>query len=259
MSMLDKFLFDTSFETEDLGDAAVKPVRKPPPPKFSEEDLERARAEGHSSGKEIGAQEAMQSIEQQISQTVSAISEQLGGLSQAQTESNERQGRETLEVALTVVRKIFPHLAGRHGLAEIESVVRDCLERLRDEPRIVIRVADDMLDPVEARIGELAARAGFEGKIVYLAQDGFNPGDVRIEWADGGAERDSESLWREIDLITARVAGLEIPAVSGTAPGAAPEAAAPPPPPPAPALAEASNSPEPAPAGPVPDDAVVSA
>ncbi len=257
MSMLDKFLFDTSFETEDIGDAAVKPVRKPPPPKFGEEDLERARAEGHSSGKEIGAQEAMQSIEQQSSQTVSAISEQLGGLSQVQTESNERQARETLEVALIVVRKIFPHLAERHGLAEIESVVCDCLERLRDEPRIVIRVADDMLDPVEARIGELAARAGFEGKIVYLAQDGFNPGDVRIEWADGGAERDSETLWREIDLITARVADLEIPAVPGAAPEAAPEAAAPPPPPPAPA--EASNSPEPAPAGPVPDDAVVSA
>ena len=215
MSISEKFLFDTSFEAPDLGGDAVQPVRKPPPPKFGEEDLERARAEGHAAGKEIGVQEAMRSIEQQISQAVTAVSAQMSGLAQAQVEYHKRQGRESLQVALTIVRKIFPGLAGRNGLAEVESVVGDCLERLRDEPRIVIRVADAVLDQIEARIGDLAARAGFEGKIVYLAQDGLNSGDVRVEWADGGAERDSERLWREIDQITARVASpdtTEIPA-----------------------------------------------
>ena len=133
-------------------------MHKPPPPKFGEEDLERARAEGHASGQKIGTQEALQSIEQKISQTMKAVSTQLTGLSQAQIESHERQGREALEVALTVVRKIFPGLAGKHGLAEVESVVCDCLERLRNEPRIVIRVADAVLDQVQTRIGELVAQ-----------------------------------------------------------------------------------------------------
>ncbi len=224
MSMSGKFLFETSFEAEDLGDDAVRPLRKPPPPKFDEADLERARTEGHESGKKIGAEEALRSIEQQISQTVSAVKEKMNGLAQAQAESHERQGREALELALTVVRKIFPRLAKRHGLAEIEAVICDCLERLHDEPRIVIRVADDLLDQVEARIGELAERAGFEGKIVYLAQDGSKPGDVRVEWADGGAERDSERLWREIDQITARVASPSTPEAPDTAgAGAAPD------------------------------------
>ena len=245
MNMSGKFLFDTSFEAEDLADDAVRPTHKPPPPKFGEEDLEQARTEGHAQGKEIGAQEAMQSIEQQISQAVDAVSAQMSGLAQAQVESRERQGREALEVAMTVVRKIFPRLAGQHGLAEVESVVCDCLERLREEPRIVIRVADALLDQVEARIGDLAKRAGFEGNIVYLAQDGLNPDDVRVEWADGGAERDSERLWREIDQITARIATSGTP--QGTPPGA-PEIPM-----------ETSESPEPAPAGPAPSDAVVSA
>ncbi len=245
--MSEKFLFDTSFEAEDLGGNAVRSAGKKPPPKFGEEDLERARAEGHASGKKIGAQETMQSIEQKISQAMNAVSAQLTGLSQAQIESHERQGREALEVALTVVRKIFPDLAKRHGLAEVESVVCGCLERLRDEPRIVIRVADAVLDQVQARIGELVARAGFEGKIVYLAQDGLNPGDVRVEWADGGAERDNERLWREIEQITARVAGPDTPKTQAptTAPAQAP--------------AQASESLEPAPAGPATNDAVVSA
>ncbi len=241
MNMSGKFLFDTSFETEDLGGDAGQTGRKPPPPKFGEEDLERARSEGHASGREIGAQEAMQSIEQQISQAVNAVSAQMSGLARAQVESHERQGREALQVALTVVRKIFPRLAGRHGLAEVESVVADCLERLHDEPRIVIRVADAVLDRVEARIGEIAARAGFEGKIVYLAQDGLNSGDVRVEWADGGAERDSERLWREIDKITARVES------TGTPPGA-PDTPA-----------KATESSEPTPAEPAPSDTLATA
>jgi flagellar assembly protein FliH len=235
MSMLDKFLFETSFEAEDLGASGVEPLRKPPPPKFDEADLEQARVEGHEAGKAAGAQEAMQTIEQQISQAVNAISTEMISLSEAQVTSNERHGREMLEVALSVVRKLFPRLADKNGLTEIEAVVGDCLERLRNEPRIVIRVSDSLLDPVEARLGELAAQTGFEGKIVYLSQDGLNPGDVRVEWADGGAERDSEQLWREIDQITARMSET---AQTDT---------------------ETPEPSEPASGGPVPDDAAVSA
>ena len=53
----------------------------------------------------------------------------------------------------------------------------------------------------------MAAQAGFEGKIVLLAQSDLQAGDVRVEWADGGAERDIGLLWREIDAIVERAVG----------------------------------------------------
>ena len=245
MSMSEKFLFDTSFEPEDM-DRSVMPGQKPAKPKFGEEDLEQARTEGLAAGKENGRQEAMQSIEQQISQALSAISEQLAGLSQAQVQANERQIRSAVEAALTVMRKMFPRLAGRHGLAEIEAVVCDCLERLRSEPRIVIRVADSLLDQVEQRVSQLAAGAGFEGKIVFLAQEGLHPGDLRVEWADGGAERDSDRAWQEIDQIITRTIGPMQPAADAAAPAPVP-------------AATDETAPEPAPSGPVADSAVASA
>ena len=245
MSMSDKFLFDTSFEPEDV-DGPVMPGQKPAKPKFGEEDLEKARAEGFAAGKDSGRQEAMQSIEQQISQTLSAISEQLTGLSQAQVQASERQTRGAVEAALTVMRKMFPRLAARHGLTEIESVVCDCLERLRTEPRIVIRVADSLLDQVEQRVSQLAARAGFDGKIVFLSQEGLQPGDIRVEWADGGAERDSDRLWHEIDQIITRTIGPMQPAADAAEPA------------PVPAPTD-KTAPEPAPSGLVADSVVVSA
>ncbi len=245
MIMSDKFLFDTSFEPEDMG-ASVMPGQKPAKPKFGEEDLEKARAEGFAAGMESGRQEAMQSTEQQISQALSAITGQLTGLSQAQVQASERQTRGAVEAALTVLRKMFPRLADRHGLAEIESVVCDCLERLRTEPRIVIRIADSLLDQVEQRVSQLAVRAGFDGKIIFLSQEGLHPGDIRVEWADGGAERDSDRLWHEIDQIITRTIGPMQPVADAAEPA------------PVPAPTD-KTAPEPVPSGLVADGAVVSA
>ncbi len=108
---------------------------------------------------------------------------------------------------MTVVRKLFPSLAQRHGLDEVEGLVAECLGRLRDEPRVVVRVADELLDPLKAHMDRLSEHSGFEGRVVLLADEGLSDSDVRVEWADGGAERDSGRLWREIDEILARALG----------------------------------------------------
>src|SRR3546814_7302027 len=49
------------------------------------------------------------------------------------------------------------------------------------------------------------SRSGFEGKLVFLADERLKTGDLRVEWADGGAERNQKALWQEIDAVIARV------------------------------------------------------
>ena len=44
-------------------------------------------------------------------------------------------------------------------------------------------------------------RSAFEGKLVLLEEPEAGPSDVLVEWPDGGAERDLERQWREIDEI----------------------------------------------------------
>src|SRR3546814_12442230 len=100
---------------------------------------------------------------------------------------------------------LFPQLARSHGLDELHAVVEQCLERLRDEPRVVIRCADADLDALQTRAEQAAARSGFEGKLVFLADERLKTGDLRVEWADGGAERNQKALWQEIDAVIARV------------------------------------------------------
>lgn len=197
-----KFLFETSFDAS--ADAPAAESNQSPAAKHSDADLERARAEGLAAGREAGQREALQSLEHASNQALDGIGAQLRALIEASAEAREAQHRLSIEVAHRIVRTLFPRMMEKHGSAEIDAIIGDCLDHLREEPRVVVRVADRLLDTVKDRVTALAARVGYEGRLVFLAEDSLGPGDVRVEWADGGAERHGEWLWREIDAAVDR-------------------------------------------------------
>ncbi len=216
-----KFLFDTSFELEQ-GCPHKKAAEAPPEAKYFDRDLEQARDEGMAAGKEAGHQEALESMTNTAAEALAAIGRHLPALEESVTVMQEQQIRAAVDVSSAMVRKFLPKLAQGRGLQEIEAVVRDAMARLRDEPRIVIRVCDALLDTVKDRVATLAKDTGFEGKIVFLAEDGMAPSDVRIEWADGGAERDTGRIWQDIDeairLMTGAPPGTREPPPPAPAP-----------------------------------------
>lgn len=215
MQQSEKFLFDTCFDPEQARcsqqqaeEAAVEEeAAEPPPPTFSEEELASARAEAQAAGREQGLQEASQSKERYAADALSAIAQRLESLLQTEDGRDQERVRSALDVGLAIVRKLFPKLAFAQALPEIEGLIADCLARLHEEPRIVIRVADSILDPLRQHIDALTQRCGFEGKVVLIAEDQMEPGAVRVEWADGGAERDVSQTWRDIEKLIERHTG----------------------------------------------------
>jgi flagellar assembly protein FliH len=210
MSQMEKFLFETSFDSERDREAKARAAaeaaaaEEPPAPTFSEEDLAAAREAAFAEGKAAGLAEAESAQSRRLADSIDALLPQCARLTEELAELDMARHRDCLEAAMTVVRKLFPHLARDHGLAEMQAVVDDCLERLRDEPRLMIRSADQDLDALKERIEASAAQSGFEGKLVFLVDERIAAGDLRIEWADGGAERDLAGLWKEIDAVIAR-------------------------------------------------------
>jgi flagellar assembly protein FliH len=203
MQSVHKFLFETSFDQ-------VRPAPKqapaptPPEPSYTAADLAAAREEAFAAGKDAGATEARAGIEQTAADTLSAIERSLSTLLDARAEAGRSFTRAAIETATAMVRKLYPALARRHGLAEEEGVLCQCLEGLRDEPRLVVRVADDLLDALGERLEPLTRSLGFGGRVILLADDSIAPGDCRIEWADGGVERSGPALWTDIDAAIDR-------------------------------------------------------
>ena len=199
MSESSKFMFDDKFD--EIGSDRSPTAKQPA---ISAEDLARAREQAFAEGRSAGVAATRGEIDAAIAKALDAIMSGLTGLGAAQVTANDAMYRDGLELACLVAGRLAPALIADQPLAEVEALVRDCLGQLRDEPRIVVRVGEESIDDLAPRIDGLAERCGFPGKIVLLPEDGLAVGDCRVEWADGGAERNREFLASAVDTAVAR-------------------------------------------------------
>jgi flagellar assembly protein FliH len=213
MVAISKFLFDTDFAA---GDEAARLAPRPDTRRFSANDLEAAKAAAYAEGVAAGRVAAEQDIARRIADACAVIGSKLDLLMKATAERGETQMREAVTAAVEIARRLLPSLGKREAIGEVEALIRECLTRLHDEPRLVVRVADELLDPVRQRIDQITGAAGYMGKIILFADPALKPGDARVEWADGGAERDGAAIWRDIDSAIQRFVegGAGAPAAS---------------------------------------------
>lgn len=212
MKPLAKFLFDTSFDVEDAPapaaaeavTAAPPPPPAPPEPSFDAADLAAARQEGHAEGFAAGEATALASVDKAAADTLAVLGRSLATFAGELADDHAARARLMLETSLAALRRLMPELARRGGLGEIEGLLQQTLAELRDESRIVVRLNDQMLDGLRGRLDAVAQQAGFEGRLVLLADEEIAPGDCRIEWADGGVERLAKRVWDDIEAAVGR-------------------------------------------------------
>ncbi len=201
-----KFLFDQSFDLPDSPRNVVRQTPPPPPPEptFSRAEVEAARAAAAAAARAATLAEAAQSIEERAAGAVESLARGLGELLQDRERLAEQSQRQTLEIARLVTRKLAPALARRDPVAELEGFIAECLQEAFDEPRVVLRVAEGVFETVQKRLSHLTTAAGYPGRVILLGDDALGPGDARVEWADGGAERNSQRLLHDLEAVLAR-------------------------------------------------------
>ncbi len=199
MATMTKFGFDTQFDIEPPPVEAAPEPAPPPVPLLTEHDLSTAREEGFTAGREAGLADAQAAAQEQLAEALSAIAAQIGALAPGFQDTLAACRADAIRIAAAIARKTVA-ATERHGaLASIEQMIASFLPRLLDEPRIVVRVNDALLDTLQERIQPLVESCGYTGGIILLAEPGLALPDCRIEWADGGAEKESGALWRQID------------------------------------------------------------
>lgn len=105
-----------------------------------------------------------------------------------------------------MARKLAPTLIAREPFAEIAALASDCFRQLVTAPHIAVRVNDALYAAAKEKLGDIVRARSFEGRLVVLAEPDIAPGDCRIEWADGGINRDSVAADAAIsEAVTAYV------------------------------------------------------
>lgn len=192
-----KFTFGASF------DAPVQP-KKTAAPTFSEQQLKDAEAAAFAEGKAVGYGEAMADITERTAAACANLSNGIAELLAAEAKRREMAQAQAAEIALAIGRKLAPALLAAAPLVEVRQVVADCLALAYGEERLLVRVAEDLVDDVRTACEAVAQSQGFMGKLMILGDPQCRGSDCRVEWADGGCERNEAAIDQEINQIIAR-------------------------------------------------------
>lgn len=234
------FLFEQSFDEEAMQRAREHKRREkeealraaemaelekePPPPTFTEEQLQAAQATAWQEGHQAGLDDARKTNEAQTLALLENLGAQISGMHVHQDLANERIAAELSGFALEICRRILPSFVDSQGGEELRVLLGECLEKIAPASRILITVSPDALGLLEPQIEALAARSGFEGRMKLVSDPALGPTDIVATWDGGSMQRIEKDIWEKIEAIVARTtpAAAQQPDLPDTTEPAAP-------------------------------------
>jgi flagellar assembly protein FliH len=198
-----KFLFDQDF-------AATSEVKLAIPLALHDAQLHEATASGYGRGFAAAKAETEQLAAATLERIATTLEDVKRGLSGVEA----RLETEAVDVAVAVAKKLAAALIEREPLAEISALAMDCFRHLVTAPHVVVRVNDAQHASVGKPIEEMVRARGLASHLVVLAEPDIQTGDCRIEWADGGVNRDRGTTEAAIDEAVSRYVKARLAAAS---------------------------------------------
>lgn len=200
-----KFLFDEDFASGDR-----------PTITLIEAERRRADAESiaHRKGFAAGQAQAQSEASERIAAALAVIADGLARIERALSGIEARLETEAVDVAVAVGNKLATELIAREPFAEIGALAAECFRQLVATPHIAVRIGPDIYDEARHKLEEIATLNGFQGRLSVLSDASLQAGDCRIEWSEGGVDRDRTKALAAIDdvvgrYVTARRASVE--------------------------------------------------
>jgi flagellar assembly protein FliH len=173
-------------------------------------DISEAEQRAFEGGHKEGRQEALDEQPARLAAAMEKLGVQVS-LEIARSEARSlAQEIGAIELALELARKLAGRAIDQYPVSAVESAVQECFTEARTAPHIAVRVHDSLVEDVKTHLGKLAADRGFAGKLVILGEPEIAPGDVRLEWADGGVVRERAAIDQAVEkTIHDHIASVE--------------------------------------------------
>lgn len=190
-----KYMFDEDFATGEKPTITVVEA---------ERRRADAEAQAHRKGFAAGQAQAQAEAAQRIGVALGLIADGLTRLDRALGDIETRLETEAVAVAVAVAAKLAPQLIAREPFAEISALATECFHQLVTTPHIVVRIGADIYDTAKDKLEEIARSRGYQGRLLVTPDAAMAAGDCRIEWADGGVNREQAATLSAIDDVVGR-------------------------------------------------------
>ena len=189
-----KFMFERSF---DASAAARAPERKPVT--LKPEQYDALKQESYDQGFTAGHQKGLDEQTDRLMTLLGKVANKIDAIIESMNNIHHNNQMNVRRIAMAMTKKFIPEFASRHGLEEIEAMLTGVIGEMVHEPRLVVRVHESQFDVLNEKISAIADKKAYNGKIVVLADAEIAAGDCRVEWADGGMERNTEDMLKSFE------------------------------------------------------------
>lgn len=191
-----------------LVDLEVEPEAPPPPPTFSQEQLDQAVADAVAQGRLQGIEEGRQRAQheelerQQATQAaITSLASQMQQAAIDYSQKLETRRQESVQLSVAVARQVCATALKHYPASLFDSLVARCLPIILRQPRLIVTMHPDMLDILENSLRQLRMETNYEGTIEMRGNTSLGAYDAKLQWEDGSAEIRMQDVWSTIEGI----------------------------------------------------------
>lgn len=177
------------------------PVSVEPEVSYSQDQLDEEVKRAEENGYEKGVLAASTEHEALTRELLLKINENLQALLSEAKERAIVLEEEYLRMSVEIVKHILPTLEASQAQAAVKRFLQDNFANFCSEERLSFSFNPSMVRPASEIISKLAAQNDFEGKIAIHKDESLSPADCRVEWLNGGVERNSDKMLEKVDKL----------------------------------------------------------
>lgn len=180
-----KFGFDTVFD--DAGAVAFTPLRAKRA--YTPDEVEQIRREAFAEGERSTTAMAQAQIAAAVGQIAGDCQGALAALARVAHDHRVHSA----ELALAAARKIADSALERFPQAPVAAAMVELAREIEAQPRLLVRVAPDLVEAVQAELEAAAQAIGFSGQIIARADPALPSAAFHLDWGEGRAAFDPEA------------------------------------------------------------------
>lgn len=201
MNNTNKFLlnlrdFDAPVIEEEIIEKEIE--TEPPPPVFSEEEMETAKAVAHATGRNEGIQEERASRDQLLTKTLQNISDSFSTLFAAELYREKQYEEEAIKLGLQILDLLAPSLQTRLGKEALKEAIKESLKTQESQSEIKIEVHPDTASDINDMIDNIWTDKDSAPRYKITADNTLEIGACNISWKDGGMVREPQKIAAEV-------------------------------------------------------------
>ena len=168
---------------------------------FTEEEVAEKENKARTEGYEAGYQKAKSEQLEEQNRLLSEINNRLMMLSADMSSQTKDVDNQVIALSRDVIHKLVPVLAKSQAEKLVKAFLEKNFAQFKNENKLAFYFHPQALSFVQEEIARLANIHDYEGKISLHKDETMQLSDCRVEWENGGVERNSAQMLNKADKI----------------------------------------------------------